>query len=128
MYIRMKLKAAEEIGMAASCLRLPSSTSQGELLTRLQGLNSDPAVDGIIVQMPLDTKEEIDSHLVTDAVSPDKDVDGLCTINEGRVATGDLTSGFLPCTPHGSVSHLSVSLSPQQIDVSAPILLASKQN
>merc|ERR1719219_2025316 len=51
--------------------------------------------------MPLDCDEEIDSHLITDAVAPEKDVDGLCTVNEGRVATGDLSSGFLPCTPNG---------------------------
>merc|ERR1719239_988496 len=70
-YIRMKLKAAEEIGISASCLKLD--------------------------------KDTIDSHLVTDAVSPSKDVDGLCTTNQGRVATGDLNSGFLPCTPNGCI-------------------------
>ena len=64
-------------------------------------LNADPTVHGIIVQMPLDSDEAIDSALVTDAVSPDKDVDGLCTVNEGRLATGDVHGGFLPCTPAG---------------------------
>jgi methylenetetrahydrofolate dehydrogenase (NADP+) / methenyltetrahydrofolate cyclohydrolase / formyltetrahydrofolate synthetase len=52
--------------------------------------------------MPLDTANKIDTHLVTDSVSPDKDVDGLNTINEGKIAVGDL-SGFLPCTPNGVV-------------------------
>lgn len=52
--------------------------------------------------MPLDTTTKIDSHLITDAVSADKDVDGLNTINEGKIAVGDL-SGFLPCTPNGVV-------------------------
>jgi len=100
-YIRMKLKAAEEIGITASCLKLDRSISQLELLTKIRELNENPDVHGIIVQMPLDTTEDIDSHLVTDAVAANKDVDGLCTVNEGKVATGDLVSGFLPCTPNG---------------------------
>jgi len=57
-------------------------------------------VHGIIVQMPLDCDTPIDSHRITDAVSPEKDVDGLHTVNEGRLAIGDL-GGFLPCTPWG---------------------------
>ena len=97
----MKLKAAELIGIKASCLKLPRSTTQSELLAKIKQLNEDREVDGIIVQMPLDSSSEIDSHLITDSVDPDKDVDGLCTVNEGKVATGDLVSGFLPCTPHG---------------------------
>ena len=65
-------------------------------------MNADPAVHGIIVQMPLGTDEgiKVDSHLVTNKVDPDKDVDGLTTINEGKVATGILDS-FIPCTPAG---------------------------
>ncbi|KOB66844.1 C-1-tetrahydrofolate synthase, partial [Operophtera brumata] len=55
-----------------------------------------------IVQMPLDSVHSIDNHRVTDAVSPDKDVDGLNTVNEGRIACGDF-SGFVPCTPAGCV-------------------------
>jgi len=102
-YIRMKLKAAEEIGISASCLKLGRGTTQAELLTKIMVLNEDPAVHGIIVQMPLDSEQQIDSHLITDAVAPSKDVDGLCTTNEGRVATGDLKSGFLPCTPNGCI-------------------------
>jgi len=108
-YIRMKLKAAELIGIKASCLNLPRSTSQSELLMKIKELNEDRAVDGIIVQMPLDSSSEIDSHLITDAVHPDKDVDGLCTVNEGKVATGDLATGFLPCTPHGCLKLIEKS-------------------
>ncbi len=56
----------------------------------------------MIVQMPLDSDDKtIDSHLITNAVDPGKDVDGLTTINEGKVATGDLDTGFQPCTPAG---------------------------
>ncbi|KAF2899774.1 hypothetical protein ILUMI_06411 [Ignelater luminosus] len=101
-YIRMKMKAAAEIGIEAEHIRLPNSTTEAELLLKLNKLNSDPNVHGIIVQMPLDTDTKIDSHLITDTVSPEKDVDGLNTINEGRVAVGDLSS-FLPCTPNGVI-------------------------
>ncbi|XP_043274405.1 C-1-tetrahydrofolate synthase, cytoplasmic isoform X2 [Venturia canescens] len=101
-YIRMKKQAADEIGIKASHIKLPNTTTEMELLSKLNKLNTDPAIHGIIVQMPLDTVNKIDSHLITDSVSPAKDVDGLNTINEGRVAIGDMT-GFLPCTPIGCI-------------------------
>ncbi|CAG4957702.1 unnamed protein product [Colias eurytheme] len=101
-YIRMKLKAAENIGILAEHIKLPRDCTEVELLTKLNELNESPEVHGIIVQMPLDSIHPIDSHLVTDAVSPHKDVDGLNTQNEGRVALGDL-SGFVPCTPAGCI-------------------------
>lgn len=101
-YIRMKLKAAEEIGISAALHQFPRTITEAELLLKLKKLNDDPNVHGIIVQMPLDCENKIDSHLITDTVSPDKDVDGLNTINEGRVAVGDM-NGFLPCTPNGCI-------------------------
>ncbi|XP_022817366.1 C-1-tetrahydrofolate synthase, cytoplasmic isoform X2 [Spodoptera litura] len=101
-YIRMKLKAAENIGITAEHIQLPRDITETELLAKITSLNESPYVHGIIVQMPLDSEHPIDSHAITDAVSPDKDVDGLNTINEGRVAVGDL-SGFIPCTPAGCV-------------------------
>ncbi|XP_073994934.1 pug C-1-tetrahydrofolate synthase, cytoplasmic isoform X2 [Rhodnius prolixus] len=101
-YIRMKLKAATEIGIVAKHHKLPASITQIELLSELKALNDDPTIHGIIVQMPLDSPNPIDSHIITDAVSPEKDVDGLNTINEGRVAIGDM-SGFIPCTPNGVI-------------------------
>ncbi|KAL4706337.1 hypothetical protein ACJJTC_016631 [Scirpophaga incertulas] len=101
-YIRMKLRAAENIGIIAEHIRLPTTITEIELLHEINALNESPNVHGIIVQMPLDSAEPIDSHRVTDAVSPDKDVDGLNTVNEGRAAVGDL-SGFIPCTPAGCV-------------------------
>ena len=98
----MKLKAAEEIGIKANCVKLDRSASQSEILQKLEQLNNDPNIHGIIVQMPLDCDDTtIDSHLITNSVDPSKDVDGLTTMNEGRIATGDLTAGFLPCTPAG---------------------------
>jgi len=83
-YIRGKLKAAEEVGIVAQLVKLPNTTSEGTLLALLRKLNNDPKVHGIIVQMPLDSQLPIDSHLITDSVSPAKDVDGLNTINEGQ--------------------------------------------
>ncbi|XP_043863721.1 C-1-tetrahydrofolate synthase, cytoplasmic isoform X2 [Drosophila mojavensis] len=99
-YIRMKIKAATEIGINAVHVQLPRSITESELLDKLSDLNADPQVHGIIVQMPLDCETAIDAHRITDAVSPAKDVDGLHTVNEGRLAVGDL-NGFLPCTPWG---------------------------
>ena len=81
-----------------------SSITQPELLSRVDALNRDPSIHGILVQMPLGTASAntIDERLVTDRIDPDKDVDGLCTVNQGRLAAGGGKSeGFLPCTPAG---------------------------
>lgn len=75
-YIRMKIKAASEIGINATHVKLPNTTTEIELLRKLDKLNNDPATHGIIVQMPLDSLTKINSHLITDTVSPYKDVDG----------------------------------------------------
>lgn len=69
-------------------------------IKQINKLNLDPRFHGIIVQMPLDSTTKINAHLVTDAVVSEKDVDGLNTINEGKIAVGDL-GGLLPCTPNG---------------------------
>lgn len=101
-YIKMKIKAASDIGIVAEHVQLPRSTTEEELVRKVRHLNNDPNVHGIIVQMPLDSIEPINSHMITDLVSPEKDVDGLNTVNEGRVAIGDM-SGFVPCTPNGCI-------------------------
>ncbi|CAB3382311.1 Hypothetical predicted protein [Cloeon dipterum] len=100
-YIRMKLKNAEAIGINATHVKLPRSATEVEVLLKLNELNQDPNIHGIIVQMPPDSEHYINPHTITDAVNPEKDVDGLHTMNEGHVATGDLETGFLPCTPNG---------------------------
>lgn len=61
----------------------------------------DPNIHGVIVQMPIESVNPINATLITDSVSPNKDVDGLNTVNQGKVAVGDLITGFLPCTPNG---------------------------
>ncbi|XP_043501518.1 C-1-tetrahydrofolate synthase, cytoplasmic isoform X1 [Polistes fuscatus] len=107
-YIRMKIKAATDIGINAQHVKLPNTTTEIELINIVNKLNNDPTIHGIIVQMPLDSINEINSHLITDTVSPSKDVDGLNTINEGRVAIGDM-SGFVPCTPNGCIELIKKS-------------------
>ncbi|XP_014475137.1 PREDICTED: C-1-tetrahydrofolate synthase, cytoplasmic isoform X2 [Dinoponera quadriceps] len=107
-YIKMKIKAAADIGIVAQHVKLPNTITELELISKINKLNNDPNIHGIIVQMPLDCVNKINSHLITDSVSPDKDVDGLNTINEGRVAIGDM-SGFLPCTPNGCIELIKKS-------------------
>ncbi|CAG9861900.1 unnamed protein product [Phyllotreta striolata] len=110
-YIRQKILNASKIGIKAEHIKLPTSTTEREVLDKLEELNNDPNVHGIIVQMPLHSDNKINSNLVTDSVSPDKDVDGLNTINEGKVSIGEL-NGFLPCTPHGVIELIKRSGAP----------------
>lgn len=76
-YIRAKIKAATEVGIVAHHVKLPRTISEVELLSIINNLNNDPKIHGIIVQMPLECDNKIDSHLITDSVSPSKDVDGF---------------------------------------------------
>ncbi|CAL9691920.1 unnamed protein product [Knipowitschia caucasica] len=101
LYISSKLKAAAEIGINAKHIRLPSTTCQEEVLRSVLSLNADTEVHGVIVQLPLDSVEPIDQELITNAVSPLKDVDGLSCVNAGRLSRGELRDCFLPCTPQG---------------------------
>ena len=80
------------------------SIKSNELLEKIQELNDDPKVHGIIVQMPLDCDENINADLITNAVSEEKDVDGLSSLNQGKIATGYLESAFTPCTPAGCLT------------------------
>ena len=96
-YVRNKGKQTQEAGMASFEHRLPESTSQEELLELVGQLNRDPAVHGILVQLPL--PKQIDSAAVLDAIEPAKDVDGFHVINAGRLATGQ--AALVPCTPLG---------------------------
>ena len=97
-YVRGKAKACAEAGMRGETIHLPASTSQEELLALVERLNGDPAVHGILVQMPL--PKQIDSSRVIRAIDPRKDVDGFHPVNVGKLLVGD-TDGFAPCTPAG---------------------------
>ncbi|XP_046821578.1 C-1-tetrahydrofolate synthase, cytoplasmic isoform X3 [Vespa crabro] len=104
----MKIKAATDIGINVQHVKLPNTITETELINVVNKLNNDSKTHGIIVQMPLDTVNEINSHLITNTVSPSKDVDGLNTINEGKVTIGDM-SGFIPCTPNGCMELIKKS-------------------
>jgi methylenetetrahydrofolate dehydrogenase (NADP+)/methenyltetrahydrofolate cyclohydrolase len=97
-YVRSKGKASEEAGMHSVTIRLPAATSQAELLEQVLALNADPAIHGILVQMPL--PKHIDPDLIVRTVDPAKDVDGFHPVNVGKLLIGE-TDGFAPCTPAG---------------------------
>lgn len=96
-YIRSKDRAANAAGIAAVTIRLPANVSQTDLLAEIARLNADPAIDGILVQLPL--PPQIDAALVIEAVAPSKDVDGFHPLNAGRLAAG--RPALVPCTPLG---------------------------
>ncbi len=96
-YVRSKGKATLAANMESFEHRLPGDTSEADLLALVERLNADPAVDGILVQLPL--PDHVDAQLVIAAIDPDKDVDGFHVINAGRLAVGQ--PGFVPCTPLG---------------------------
>jgi methylenetetrahydrofolate dehydrogenase (NADP+)/methenyltetrahydrofolate cyclohydrolase len=105
-YVRSKMKATVEAGMESFEHRLPGSTSQADLIGIIDRLNADPAVDGILVQLPL--PPQIDERAVITRISPDKDVDGFHPENAGRLAIG--LPGFVPCTPLGCLILLQEEL------------------
>ncbi|HET7621388.1 MAG TPA: bifunctional methylenetetrahydrofolate dehydrogenase/methenyltetrahydrofolate cyclohydrolase FolD [Gemmatimonadaceae bacterium] len=97
-YVRSKGKACEEAGIHSVTIRLPAGTTQEELLAQVDALNADPAIHGILVQMPL--PRHIDSDFVIRRIRPDKDVDGFHPVNVGKNLIGE-RDGFVPCTPAG---------------------------
>ncbi|MBW8843310.1 MAG: bifunctional methylenetetrahydrofolate dehydrogenase/methenyltetrahydrofolate cyclohydrolase FolD [Sphingomonadales bacterium] len=105
-YVRNKHKATIGAGMESFEHKLPAEASQAELIALVDRLNADPAVDGILVQLPL--PGHIDERAVTTRIDPDKDVDGFHPVNAGRLATG--IDGFVPCTPLGCLMLLKDQL------------------
>ncbi|MBU3724917.1 MAG: bifunctional methylenetetrahydrofolate dehydrogenase/methenyltetrahydrofolate cyclohydrolase FolD [Burkholderiaceae bacterium] len=101
-YVRNKVKACEEAGIRSTLIERPESLTESELLEIIHGLNQDPAVDGILVQLPL--PKHIDSHQVIEAIAADKDVDGFHISNAGALMTGRPL--FQPCTPYGVMKML----------------------
>ena len=97
-YVGAKGKATEEAGMYSQTIRLPADTAQSELLARVDALNADPRIHGILVQMPL--PKQIDPDTVIRRIQPTKDVDGFHPINVGKMLVGE-RDGFIPCTPAG---------------------------
>jgi methylenetetrahydrofolate dehydrogenase (NADP+)/methenyltetrahydrofolate cyclohydrolase len=102
-YVRSKGKATIAAGMASFEHRLPADASRETLLAMVEQLNNDPAVDGILVQLPL--PDHLDEQEIIASINPDKDVDGFHVTNAGRLAVGQ--SGFVPCTPLGCIMLLT---------------------
>ena len=105
-YVRNKGRQTEAAGMNSLNHTLPAATSQDELLALVTRLNGDPAVNGILVQLPL--PGHIDAYAVIDAIDPDKDVDGFHPMNVGRLSMG--RPGLVPCTPMGCMMLLEDTL------------------
>jgi methylenetetrahydrofolate dehydrogenase (NADP+)/methenyltetrahydrofolate cyclohydrolase len=97
-YVGSKERTCKELGMAGETIRMPATTSQTELLSVVERLNADPAVHGILVQMPL--PKQIDADTVLHTIKPEKDVDGFHPVNVGKLLVGQ-KDGFAPCTPAG---------------------------
>ena len=97
-YVRSKGRACEEAGMHSVTITLPSDTTEADLLATVHRLNNDPAIHGMLVQLPL--PKYMNSELVIRSIDPGKDVDGFHPVNVGKLVLGDKT-GFRPATPFG---------------------------
>ncbi len=104
-YVRAKDRAANTAGIAVHTIRLPADTSEEALLTRIARLNADPAIDGILVQLPVPA--HIATQSVVESIDPEKDVDGFHPLNVGLLASGH--PGLVPCTPLGVMKLLAAS-------------------
>ncbi len=101
-YVRNKVKACEDTGMHSVLEKYDASLSEAELLARVEALNKDPSIHGILVQLPL--PPHMDAQKVIEAISPAKDVDGFHVASAGALMTG--MPGFWPCTPYGCMKML----------------------
>ena len=97
-YVRNKGRACDEAGMHSVTINMPATTTQDELLAQVRSLNEDPAIHGILVQMPL--PRQLDADAVIRSILPAKDVDGFHPVNVGKNLIGE-RDGFVPCTPAG---------------------------
>jgi len=107
-YVRSKGKKATECGFHSVTHTMPEETSEADLLAMVDSLNNDPAIDGILVQLPL--PGHIDEGKVIQTIAPEKDVDGFHFINVGKLGTGETDTAFVPCTPAGSMVLLRKAL------------------
>ncbi len=100
-YVASKSRMAKECGFHSIQHDLAADTGEAELLAVIGRLNADPAIHGILVQLPL--PDQIDSGRVIQAIAPEKDVDGFTFVNVGKLGTGEAATAFVPCTPAGSM-------------------------
>lgn len=101
-YVRNKVKACEQVGIHSLLEKYPQELSQADLLARVDALNNDPSVHGILVQLPLPA--HIDAQKIIEAIAPNKDVDGFHVASAGALMTG--LPAYWPCTPHGCMKML----------------------
>ncbi|RMG59412.1 MAG: bifunctional methylenetetrahydrofolate dehydrogenase/methenyltetrahydrofolate cyclohydrolase FolD [Deltaproteobacteria bacterium] len=101
-YVRMKGKACAETGFESRTFTMPAETTEDALLEKIDELNADESVDGILVQLPL--PDHINESAVLERIRPDKDVDGFHPVNVGKLVIGEKT--LIPCTPHGIIKML----------------------
>ncbi|MEO3713028.1 bifunctional methylenetetrahydrofolate dehydrogenase/methenyltetrahydrofolate cyclohydrolase FolD [Roseateles flavus] len=101
-YVRNKVKACEDVGFHSVLEKYEATMSEAELLARVEALNNDPSIHGILVQLPL--PDHIDDHKVIEAISPLKDVDGFHVASAGALMVGE--AGFKACTPYGCMKML----------------------
>lgn len=109
-YVGAKSRAAEACGIAAKTYALPAETTEHDVLSLVETLNSDPGVHGILVQLPL--PGHISEDKIVQSISSDKDVDGFHYLNVGKTASGNERNAFVPCTPAGILFLLETVLGP----------------
>ena len=124
-YIRMKEKAATEIGIEFEHRKLGYEIADENLVTStLKELNEDPNVSGIIVQLPLESKFSLKEEIITNLINPKKDVDGLHIKNAGKLSRGDLKTGIMPCTPFGCLELIIRTLGcPEKISGKSAVVI-----
>src|SRR5678810_152428 len=127
-YVGAKERTCIELGMNGETIRRTADITQAELIEIVDKLNADPAVHGILVQMPL--PKHLDADAVVRRIRPDKDVDGFHPVNVGKLLIGE-RDGFAPCTPAGVLylSLIHISEPTRQAEISyAPFCLKKKTN
>ena len=115
-YVKSKGKAAQACGFRSIQHDLAAAASEAELLALVEKLNADPAIHGILVQLPLPNR--LDPSRVIEAISPGKDVDGLHPFNAGLIASGDTKRALVPCTPAGSMVLLDTAAAALNVNLS----------
>jgi methylenetetrahydrofolate dehydrogenase (NADP+) / methenyltetrahydrofolate cyclohydrolase len=126
-YIKSKSKAAQACGFHSVQHDLAATTSEAELLALVELLNVDPAIHGILLQLPLPGR--LDPGRVIEAISPDKDVDGLHPVNSGLLANGDMARALVPCTPAGGMVLLDAAAAALGVNLSgAEAVVAGRSN
>lgn len=119
-YVRNKKRTAENCGFHSLQHALPAQTSQEDLLALIDELNADPAIHGILVQLPLPA--QLDEQTVTQSISPAKDVDGFHFVNIGKLTAGLVADAFVPCTPAGCMLMIQDELGDDLSGLSAVVI------